>query len=82
MCPICKGSGEVSAGITGGIVYYGKPDRNRDKQCFPTTVKVNPKAFDSRINDVWIVRENPLVYLWGIAICIRCHGTGQVLPSL
>lgn len=75
MCPICKGSGEVSAGITGGTI-------GNQHSAHPTWIKPNVDAYDSRINDVWIVRENPLVCLWGIAICITCHGTGQILPSL
>lgn len=64
MCPVCKGRGEVEAGLTYGNGHNA------------THVVPNPAAMIN--GQVWILQENPLVPLWGIAVCARCRGTGAV----
>lgn len=81
MCPICRGRGEVAAGISFGIVEHGPiyPDeRGRPtRACYPTEYAVSPYAWDSIAKDVWLLEDNPFGKLWGIAVCVTCHGTGN-----
>lgn len=84
MCAACSGCGEVDAGITGGIVCYGWKDELGVQASYPTWVKPNPDAVvivqtgnkRTDYRDIYFLRVNPLVPLWGIAVCGRCHGTG------
>lgn len=93
MCAVCRGSGLVEAGITGGTVEYGpvligKDWRGRDvptRSAYPTTIRPNPNAVllvrtgnpKTDHTDIWYHSMNPLCELWGVAICAGCHGTGM-----
>jgi hypothetical protein len=79
MCPVCNGRGEVEAGVTDGVIEYGTRDHLGHRSTYPTRVRVNPWAYDAKIGDVWYVQTNPLVPLWGIAFCMKCHGTGRLI---
>ena len=86
MCPVCQGSGEVSAGVTTRIVQFGAPDEYGVRSCFPVEIAPNPDALDMRPRHdsksgrpgiIWILQANTFVELWGIAVCAKCHGTGS-----
>lgn len=85
MCPVCRGRGEVEAGITHGTVEYGPVYDGFDfrgntiklKASFPTKVSVNPAAWDSAAKTVWMLEKNLFGSPWGLAICVMCHGTGM-----
>jgi len=78
MCPVCRGRGEVEAGITGGTVEFGPVLPGLDwrgnvvptRASYPTKVRPNPAK------TIWYLETNPFVELWGIAVCATCHGTG------
>ena len=72
MCPVCRGRGEVAAMVSQG--FRGRPDTTGE----PIGYAVNPNAWDPKIKDVWLVETNPFGKLFGIAICMVCHGTGFV----
>lgn len=84
MCPVCKGRGEVEAGITKGTIEFGpvlmgKDWKGRDyptRSAYPTKIVPNPTALYSN-KEVWFLDTNPLCELWGIAVCARCRGTGM-----
>lgn len=81
MCAVCRGRGEVAAGITDMVVEYGPTyfdSKGRpSRACYPTRVRVNPEAWDGRAETVWLVEQNSMHPLWGIAVCVSCHGTGM-----
>jgi hypothetical protein len=62
LCSVCRGRGEVDAGLTFGDGRVA------------VRVVPNPNALIN--NEIWFVEENPLVALWGIAVCGRCRGSG------
>lgn len=82
MCPVCRGRGEVEAGITGGVVEYGPVLMGYDwrgreiptRSAYPTRVTVNKNALIN--GEVWYLERNPLCELWGIAVCGKCRGSG------
>lgn len=67
LCRVCKGRGEVAAGITTGIREFGpstigfdwRGNQIESRCCEPTGYDVNPKALDRKINDVWLLETNP-----------------------
>ena len=75
VCPICKGRGEVSAGITGGFVQTGQ-DEQGNPIGYPTWVKPNPQAIIN--NEIWILDINKLCPLWSTALCGKCRGKGFI----
>lgn len=85
MCAVCRGRGEVAAGITDMVVEYGpqyeavdlKGRRFITRACYPIRVRVNPAAWDRRAKTIWMLEGNLFGSLWGLAICVRCHGTGM-----
>jgi len=78
LCPVCRGRGEVEAGLTTGK-DYGAPDDEGVRCRFATQVFPNPAALIN--NEIWFLEENPLVKLWGIAVCGGCRGTGATWPT-
>lgn len=79
-CPTCGGRGEIEAGLTGGFVVtgYAVSTRTGERQALghPTWVRPNPAAVDPH-GHIWFTRPNPVLPLWGLAICQGCHGTGM-----
>lgn len=74
VCQVCRGSGEVAAGITGGFTQTGE-DCNGNPLGYPTYVKPNPNAV-SKGGDISFTVINPLVKLWSLAVCQKCRGSG------
>src|SRR4051812_40702600 len=83
MCPVCRGRGEVSAGVTGGVVEHGPVTMGYDghgnmcptRAAFPRWARPSPAALIR--GEVWYLETNPHCELWGIAVCATCRGTGQ-----
>lgn len=88
-CTVCRGRGEVEAGITGGTVEHGPVYEAIDWRgrhfpslaAYPTTVRPNPDALYAATRyspqDIWFLDVNPLCKLWSTALCARCRGTGM-----
>jgi hypothetical protein len=93
-CFVCRGRGEVEAGVTTGVVAYGetfvginhKGKSFSVRAQYPTRVEKNPNAMvkihtGSKITDYFdiaYVEMNPNVAAWSTAICGTCHGAGQI----
>jgi hypothetical protein len=93
MCPVCRGRGEVEAGVSLGAVEYGPVTMGYDwrgnlvptRASFPRGFIKNPKALvtvqtgnkATDHQDIFILESNSFGDLWGIAVCGACHGTGQ-----
>lgn len=64
MCPICRGRGEVDAGVTGGVVEYGPVTMGYDwrgnfvptRPAYPTFVRPNKNALIR--GEVWYLETN------------------------
>lgn len=76
MCPVCRGRGEVEAGVT-----YGRPCGWVDDSGQPggeaIRVEVNPSAWDRENKTIWFLDYNSTLPLWSTAICMVCRGTGE-----
>jgi len=81
ICPVCKGRGEVEAGITGGFVKTGETDEYGATGGHPTWVRPNPNAVDKQ-GRIWFLDINPLVLLWSTAVCQPCNGTGMDMKEI
>ena len=77
ICPICKGRGEVEAGITYGR-NYGWIDDNGVSEREAVKVEINPYAYDKRNKTIWFLTSNSMHPLWTLAICMVCEGSGMV----
>jgi hypothetical protein len=93
VCPVCRGRGEVEAGISLGAIEYGPATMGYDwrgnfistRQAYPAAYSVNPKAMitvktgdpKKDRDDVHLLETNPFGALWGIAICGTCRGSGM-----
>lgn len=83
VCPICKGRGEVAAGITGNPVEYGPSYDTYDwrgniypsRAQYPTSCSINPDAWDAKNKCIWYL--DPPYNGWGIALCMHCRGCGM-----
>lgn len=93
-CEVCKGRGEVGAGIEAPNPAFDAWQQGGGIGDFlegPRGVLPNPDAIDDQhdylamlplADRIWYVRENPMLPLWGVALCMRCHGTGMTRGTL
>lgn len=78
MCPVCRGRGEVEAGVSTGAIesapYYPDHKGRLVGRSEPTGIVKNPTALIN--GEVWLLENNSFGPLWGIAVCGRCRGSG------